>query len=84
MIRREIHKIDNKIPLELSTHYLAANLSNKCLKFFPCIDESNEDSTSKLIQICVLLAGKLSERDINIPTVPDIKIAGGKNPLLKI
>lgn len=78
-IRKEIHRIDNRIPLELSTHYLAANLSNKCLKYFEEGPEMDNNRKKKIIQTCVLLAGKLSERDINIPTVSDIKIAGGKD-----
>lgn len=69
--------------MELSTHYLAANLSNKCLKFFDKESDIDDDGRKKIIQTCVLLAGKLSERDINIPTVSDIKIAGGKRKKAK-
>lgn len=33
----------------------------------------------EIVQTSVLLGAKMSERDIHIPTVSDISIAGGKN-----
>jgi len=67
------------LPLELSTHYLAASLANTAiqhvLKMTRRIDEKRE---IEFTQLGVLVAGKMCERDINIPTVPDIMIAGGK------
>ena len=78
IFKREIERIHNKIPLDKITHHLASFLAKNIVQSLERREEVNEEIATKYIQTCVFLAGKMGERDINIPTAPDIVISGGK------
>jgi hypothetical protein len=79
VIKQEIRRINARIHLDLTTHFFAAFLANNCIAHLLNNKERVEERhAARIVQACVLLSAKMSERDIHIPTVSDISIAGGK------
>jgi hypothetical protein len=57
---------------------LACFLAKNAVYWLSKKQQLSELLLKELVQTCVLLAGKINERDIRIPTLPDIVIAGSK------
>ena len=71
-------KINSKIRLTNYARFLANFLSKNALYWLEKRVSVHELEAMEIIQTCIFLASKINERDICIPTVPDIVIAGGK------
>lgn len=77
VFKKEIERINSKIPLDEITHHLAGFLVKNIVHSIEKRESVRDQDACKLTQVCVFLSGKMSERDINIPTSPDIVVAGG-------
>lgn len=78
IVKQEIRRINSKIPLDLTTHFTAAQIANTYINYLMSKDQYIEDKyATEIVQTSVLLGAKMSERDIHIPTVSDISISGG-------
>lgn len=64
--------------MDIITRHLAGFLAKNIVQSLERRGDINEEQACKLTQTCLFLSGKMCERDINIPTAPDIVIAGGK------
>lgn len=76
---KEIDRINSKIPLDDITHHLAGFLAKNIVYSIERRDTVRDQEASKLSQACLFLSGKMNERDVNIPTSPDIVVSGGKD-----
>jgi len=65
------------------TLHLACFLAKNAIYWLRKKNDISETLSKEVVQTCVLLAGKINERDIHIPTLPDIVIAGSKKIFLK-
>ena len=72
-------KLTSRIRFSKNSIFLADFLAKNALNWLMKKSSSlRENDIKEIFQTCFFLASKINERDINIPTLPDIVIAGGK------